>query len=247
MPNNLKQAQVIMLNILLEVDRICKKHELNYWLDFGTLLGAVRHKGFIPWDDDLDIAMPRDDYERFLKIAKYELSQKYFLQNKNTDKNFFLHFSKIRDNGSLFMEKHESKKKVNYHQGIYIDIFPVSYIKSNMLTRFTYSLLKKTIKLFSNRYIDLSLIAKPLIKLANTYHSEKNPRIVRGAEMMTEELNINKNEVFPLAKLEFENYLFTVPHNLDKYLQLFYGNTYMTLPPKDLRKSHHTSITIHKY
>jgi len=237
---------MVMLKILLEFDRICKKHKLKYWLDFGTLLGAVRHKGFIPWDDDLDVSMPREDYNKLLNIAQDELNQDYFFQNKNTDKNFFLYFSKIRDNNSFFVENHESEEEINYHRGIYIDIFPVNYIQSNIFIRATYSLLKKTIKLFSNRYINFGFIARPLIKITKLFHKDENPLVVRGGEMMTEELNIDKNSIFPLAKLEFENYVFNVPNDLDKYLQLFYGRSYMTQPPEHLRKSHHLSITIYK-
>ena len=244
MSNNLKDAQQIMLNILVEFDRICTKHDLVYWLDYGTLLGAVRHKGFIPWDDDLDVSMPRDDYVRFLEIAKYELNEKYFLQNKDTDKKIYIYFSKIRHRGSTFIEKHEINRNVGYHQGIYIDIFPVNYIRSSILTRFSYSLLKKTIKLFSNRYLSINFIAKPLIDLANSYHNNTNDLMVRGAEMMTEELNIDKQEVFPLVKHKFKEKKFNIPHNTDKYLKLFYGNTYMNLPPVHLRKTHHHNIII---
>ena len=104
MNENLKKIQQIELDILLEVDRICKKHEIEYFLDFGTLLGAVRHSGFIPWDDDIDIGMTRDNYEKFLKIASSELKKDYFLQNVYTERETPFLYSKIRKNGKFTME-----------------------------------------------------------------------------------------------------------------------------------------------
>ena len=81
-PRTLRKAQLIMLDMLIEFDAICKKHQLQYWLDSGTLLGAVRHQGFIPWDDDIDICMERNDYQKFIQICSQELSKEYFLQTK---------------------------------------------------------------------------------------------------------------------------------------------------------------------
>jgi lipopolysaccharide cholinephosphotransferase len=240
----LEKAKKVMLNILLDFDRICIKHDLTYWLDFGTLLGAVRHEGFIPWDDDLDVSMPRDDYNKFLKIAKKELDSKYFLQNKNTDKNIFIHFSKIRDKNSLYVEKHEVNQNIKYHQGIYIDIFPVNYIKPSITSRISYDFIKKCIKLFSNRYISIDKLSNPLIVFLNLYHNSKNTYVVRGPEMMTNELKIHKEYLFPLTKQQFEGHKFNAPKDLDKYLRLFYGDDYMTLPPKSKRKTHAYSIEI---
>ena len=110
---NLRDAQIIMLNILKEIDKICKKHNLIYFLDGGTLLGAVRHKGFIPWDDDVDIGMPREDYRKFLKIAQKELPDYLFLQTFETDKYYDIYQvpSKVRDNRTLIFEHNVPKNK----------------------------------------------------------------------------------------------------------------------------------------
>ena len=83
---SLRDAQMLMVEILEDVHNLCEKHGLKYFLDGGTLIGAVRHKGFIPWDDDIDIGMPREDYEKFIEIAKKELPDNLFLQTFETDK-----------------------------------------------------------------------------------------------------------------------------------------------------------------
>jgi len=236
----LKKAQNTMLNIFIEVDRICKKHKLSYWLDLGTLLGAHRHQGFIPWDDDLDIAMPREDYIKFLEIAKTELDSKYFLQNKSTEKSFYTHYTKIRDKKSIFIEKHEKNKKVTYHQGIFIDIFPVNYINRNNTK--IHSSLRFIAKIFANRYIDVSFLGKAINKLANNFHNEKNNFIVRGPEVTSFEIKLPKGDIFPLKEVNFENHLCFIPNNVEKYLELFYGKTYMTLPPENKRHTHADSI-----
>ncbi len=122
MQHCLNKVHKVHLEIVSEVKRICKKNGIKYSMIAGTLLGAVRHHGFIPWDDDLDIGMLRRDYERFLQVARKELCRQYFLQTWETDKNFVLPFAKIRKNGTKLVEKNSADVKM--HQGIYIDIFP---------------------------------------------------------------------------------------------------------------------------
>lgn len=121
----IKQVQAIELEILLEVDRICRKHRISYFLDSGTALGAVRHKGFIPWDDDIDIGMLRDDYERFLSVAQEEMGQDYFLQTYRTDGTPIM-FAKVRKTGTTFVEFRLRKFPINH--GLFIDIFPYDYL-----------------------------------------------------------------------------------------------------------------------
>ena len=116
-------AQKVMLEILVEIHRICVENNITYWLEAGTLLGAIRHKGFIPGDDDCDISMPRKDYERFLQIAQEKLPETMFLQTKETDKEYPLPWAKIRKNGTLLIETGETGEE-KYHHGIFVDIIP---------------------------------------------------------------------------------------------------------------------------
>lgn len=120
--SSLKEHQEVLFELLQEFDRVCRKNDIPYVVFCGTALGAVRHKGFIPWDDDLDVSMLRSDYERFLKVAPNELKAQYFLQAEFSE-HWPMHFSKLRKNNTTCLEKFHPKDK-NIHQGIYIDLFP---------------------------------------------------------------------------------------------------------------------------
>ena len=122
--SQLRKVQIKQLTILKEIDRICKKHHIEYWLDGGTLLGAVRHRGFIPWDDDIDIAMKASDLKQFETIAKKELPTWLFLQNRQTDPYCKEDITKIRDLNSLYIEYSDTFNQP-YEMGIFVDIFPM--------------------------------------------------------------------------------------------------------------------------
>ena len=130
-PQDLREAQYVMLKMLKEVDHICCENHLSYWLDFGSLLGAVRHQGFIPWDDDADISMMRDDYEKFIKIAPTLLPKDMFLQNLYTDKFTLWNYIRIRDNNSLAL----TDEPLLCHQGLSIDIFPIDKLSTKKWVR----------------------------------------------------------------------------------------------------------------
>lgn len=127
----LKEIQNCELEILKTVADICDKHGIKYYLAFGTLLGAVRHKGFIPWDDDVDILMQYNDLVKFKKICKKELPDKYFFQDFETDPGFSFMFTKIRANNTYMPQFGEKSKSITYHQGVWIDIFPLIDYGSN--------------------------------------------------------------------------------------------------------------------
>ena len=132
-PNvDIRQLQLVQLKMLEEIDRICKKHDIKYSLFAGSALGAIRHKGFIPWDDDLDIVMMRPEYERFLAAAQKELNESYYLQ-KEFSENWPLQFSKLRKNNTAFIERYIPKMD-GIHMGVYVDIFPCDNLSDNDLT-----------------------------------------------------------------------------------------------------------------
>ena len=118
----LRRVQLTQLSIAKEIKRVCDKYGIEYILDSGTLLGAVRHRGFIPWDDDMDIAMTRENYDKFVSVAQTEFKDKYFLQTWETDKNCPFPFAKVRLNGTSYVEN--VCEHADIHKGIYVDVFP---------------------------------------------------------------------------------------------------------------------------
>ena len=121
-----KKIWAIELDLYLQFSAVCKKHHLQFWGDGGTLLGAVRHNGFIPWDDDLDVIMPRDDYNKLLELGSQEFSEPYFFQTPHTDCNYGYSFARLRNSNTTGMPSIFAK--AGYNHGIYIDIFPLDEI-----------------------------------------------------------------------------------------------------------------------
>lgn len=249
-----EQAKLVMLKLLKELDRICTKYDISYWLDGGTLLGAIRHGGFIPWDDDIDIGMLRDDYYRFLSIAKNELSDDVFLQTKETDPDYPMYFTKLRDKYSTFHETMYERRKC--HKGIFLDIFPFDYVKHSwwqshlklLLHDTNYSTvrrgayLQRTIGYVMKRFIKYSKI--PVYQWLNRiFHAESMEKAEKLAYMM--EINeyklFTKNYLFPLKHHVFEGKMFYVPHDYDGYLCEYFGD-YMQLPPEEKRINHNIGI-----
>lgn len=125
-----KEIWAYQLDMLYVVQEICKKHNIQYWVDGGTLLGAIRHNGFIPWDDDIDIMMLPEDYDRFLKVAENELDEPYFLQTDWNDNVYFCH-AKIRRSDTTAILAKDVPAKFDFNQGIFIDIFPMDFVPSD--------------------------------------------------------------------------------------------------------------------
>ena len=131
-PEELEKLQVTLYQILSEIKRVCDKHGIKYFITGGTAIGAYFWGKFLPWDDDVDVGMPRSDYERFAKIAQEEMGEDYFLQTPHTDPHVPFFFMKVRMNGTEFNEN--TFQHIKMHQGIYVDIFPFDKIpNSNML------------------------------------------------------------------------------------------------------------------
>ena len=222
----LQKADSVALSIF---HQICKKHNLKYWLDFGTALGAIRHKGFIPWDDDIDIAMPRKDYDFVKEYLKEELTKIGF----------------VIDNGvGQFYQIIRLKYK---NSAIQIDIWPFDYLNKESITQKEKNKLIKNIyfcrKHFKRKYqqkLEKGLISFPKDefkkyqdkKLGNNLSKEVSRPILHSG---SEALPYNKvriyqyDDIFPLQEICFENELLWVPNSLSKYLAEIYGD-YMKFP-----------------
>lgn len=236
------------LQMLLEVDTICKRHGLCFFLAEGTLLGAVRHNGFIPWDDDLDIAMPRKDYQRFSEIAKNELSEKYYYQDVQSDENYYRIAAKIREKNTLFQEDADNHDLSA--QGIYIDIFPLdsctkSSIAQSIKQKFAYSfhtaLSAKRSKAKASLWIRAiaKLSDKKLIKLRDwCFHGKGEYYTNYGSYYGIKKQTILKKCYEPSTYCMFEGHLMPIPCDSNSILSKIYGEDYMVLPPKEKRTTH---------
>ncbi len=257
----LNSIQQIMLAFLLETDRICKKHNIKWFLGGGTLLGAIRHKGFIPWDDDADIMMLREDYDKFCEVAPAELPPSMALQTYKNDKNCFYDFAKLRLNGTVFATGF-AKEHRQMHNGIAFDIFCHDKTANSKLgqklhlatTLFTRALVFNK---WNNRraengskiqsvFTDLCKRIFPLrfslwleMKALKFFKNKKN------AKYLYDGMGRNiYNGSFPIEYLDeavyvdFEDCKLPVPKEYDKYLTFLYGD-YMELAPLSTRMGCH--------
>ena len=229
----LRYYQLLCLEVLERVKKICDKHNLKYWLDSGTLLGAFRHKGFIPWDDDVDLCMLRAEYDIILPLLKEEF--------KN-DKNFFVRERDLKENNFQLRIRHKEKN-------IGLDIFPVdNYLKSELTDTEKKEVTKKIKKATSllnkkygikNKLSDKKIqeAKKELLKLQkeivlnNQISACEKPALFFGIDFPSDakELIFENDVIFPLKELEFEGKKYFVPNKTEKYLENFYSN-YMEFP-----------------
>lgn len=235
--SQLRRQQQRMLEMLRELDHICTKHHIGYWLSSGTLLGAIRHHGFIPWDDDLDVEMLREDYLRLMKILPDELSGDYALQNSDTDANYFFHYAKIRDRHSILHEQSEYDRLWK-ERGIYIDIFPLEkhpawlHRLSLKTTGHMYKIWRKSkdddrnIRKVRQIYRFNKNILYPFFRF---FCRLFNPKVYTWGMGIPFYSNRSTEELFPLTTHDFEGYDFPVPHDSDAYLRRVFGD-YMKLP-----------------
>lgn len=249
----LRKCQLKQLSILCEIDRICRKHNIDYWLDGGTLLGAVRHKGFIPWDDDIDIAMTVEGLERFKKVAQSELPSHLFLQTPETEDNKEP-INKIRDLNSFYVEGGDDFS-ANYQKGLYVDIFPmVPYpTLSRSLTRRITKGISKSYSILHHKHVYSFRAVAEFFWFGLKYVTYKNVWKllckIKSCKTYFSNIPVNNgygtqhrhDSIFPVREIHFEGSSFLGPNNPDAYLTDLYRN-YMEIPPVEKRKIHSVFI-----
>ena len=250
----LKKLHSVEISILDEIVKICNRHHLRYCLFYGTLLGAVRHKGFIPWDDDIDIAMPREDYDNFCRLALSELPASFYLHSLETDKDYWLPFVKVKKKNTVFEESSWSFNTI--HNEIFVDVFPLDYsmtakspvlkikfIKavrrvilckhngekpSNVTTRIVYSVLHKS---------SVSDLVSLMTRVMTSGGRGKNRFFIDSAASSVDK-GFPIKWVCPTEQLVFEGKLYKVPCNYRAILNQMYGSDYMELPSEEKRVTH---------
>lgn len=259
----LRKVQLVQLEILREIVRVCELNDIKYFLIGGTMLGAVRHQGFIPWDDDLDIGIMRTDYEKFLSVAPLSLNKRYKLVDWKTDKTYPHPMAKVIKKGTVYRER---KRKDAGEQGIWVDVFPYDSIESVVLLK------KRVLKLKALRSLIRAkckyqtwqgengiLIGKFIKNLPFTIMSifVDKANLIRKYEALSIEADSEASKCvfengtedyskwcFPKAyfqefvNISFEDEDYIVPKKYHEYLSIAYGD-YMKLPPESERENRH--------
>lgn len=251
--STLRKAQLRMLEILKEIDKICKKHHITYWLDGGTMLGCARHKGFIPWDDDLDIAVFEEDYKRLLQILQKELPSQYSVLWSGNSKYISTNFAKVVDSRSYVEQEGGLRTPRAGITGLWVDIFPM--IHGNRPIRkiveplygrcFRQSRIlgnRKYKKVLAYLFYPIALIVLGGAKIACLFISKDKCVNSYGTGSANSQYSTrHRSWVVPTIDMQFEDGMFPMPHNYDAYLTALYGD-YMTIPPEDKRMVHSTKI-----
>ncbi len=260
-----RMIQKELLPLLHEVKRVCEKNDIPYFLCAGSALGAVRHQGFIPWDDDIDIGMLRKDYIRFLDIARKDLSDGYLLLDANDTPDYYVGHAKVFRNNTALVNRETAHLRI--HHGFYLDIFPFDTIPEDKeLQDKMYREVGDIKTLFSrikkwNNFTGKNPIKKYFANQQYYAHKRYSAKKVFGKmnSILTQYLNTDSNlvadlfapynkklfyrveDIYPVKMMQFEDDLYPVPGNADVYLSVMYGD-YMTLPPEDKRYVKHNII-----
>ena len=263
-----KKLQDKILEIFKEYKKICDENELKYYAIGGTCIGAIRHNGFIPWDDDLDVAMPIEDYEKFREIAKQRLPEKYKVIDYIGNDEYFFNFIKIEDITTTFVEPGEINN-IKRYKGIYIDIMPVTAISKNKLKagifRFVFYMNSRFNLNIRVKYKDKDtlkgkifwILSHVLFIFKNKDHYSKKFDKLCKKYKISEENDIlfpwriplrkpysnvfNYNDFKETCEMPFEDTTIAVPIGYDNYLKKDFGD-YMKLPPESKRVCHNPAI-----
>ncbi len=258
--DTLRSVQLVQLELLLEVKRICEIEQISYNIIAGTLLGAVRHGGYIPWDDDADVALLRDEYEKFRNACEKHLNQElYYFQDHRNTPGYRWGYGKLRKKGTIFLREYQ--EHMPYEQGIFIDIFPLDSVPDGKVLRTLHNFhcycIRKVLWSTVGQYAEHSRLLRGWYKVLNGIpvnrvyrHMErcaskgnrKNTKWVRILTFPTPngEYGYMRKWYESSCDYTFEGEVFQGIKEYDAYLSFKFG-TYMELPPESGRKTHPVS------
>ena len=258
--DELKALQQTELELFKAFIEVCEKLNIKYYLEAGTLLGAVRHKGFIPWDDDIDVGIMREDYERFIEKAGELLPEHIFLQTNGTDPEYPHIFAKLRNKNTAFVEC--SVKNNNMNHGVFIDVFPIDSCDLDVRNSFSFRMKEKIYSMSSSsimknyklnpkrrfiRFFCNIVCGSPrnaLRRLEKLYRSMPNGKDCANFSGVYGDREIMPKDWYSEGEtLNFEGLSVTVPKEYDKWLTQVYGD-YMQFPPEEKRVTLHSTIVI---
>ena len=256
----LRNLQLAELELLQEADRICRKNNIRYAIIAGTLLGAVRHGGFIPWDDDADIGMLREEYEKFRDACERDLDhERFYFQDHHNTPGYRWGYGKLRRKDTLFLREHQ--EHMPYEQGIFIDIFPLDQVPENRILRtlknFECFCVRKMLWSKVGKIADKSTVKRIVYGLLSRVPEESVLHYYDGMvrRAWKHDSSMVRILLFPTpnrqymylkkwyaetAEIAFEGHVFSGVAAYDAYLGFKYGD-YMTLPPEKERKTHPVS------
>lgn len=262
MNRHVENIQVHLMELLSEVIRICDKNKIQYTLIAGSALGAYRHSGFIPWDDDIDIGMIRSEYDRFLEICYSEINTDlFYLQNHINTEEYRWGYAKIRKKHTILQRK--GQEHLNYESGVFIDIFPLDQVPENWIYRkifnFSCYIVRKLqwcevgktsedflLKRLAYKILSISTNKKYIFKMydflvnASKKHESSYVRILTFPTVGFRKDYYKKNWYVDTKLVKFNHLIVPVPNQLEEYLEYKFGD-YKTLPPKEARKGHEFS------
>ena len=248
--SSLRNGQLKMLEILKYVKNICDEHKLRYWLSAGTLLGAVRHEGFIPWDDDLDIEMPREDYLKLRKILLADKDSDYQLQDHSTDPFYFYSYAKLRDKHTVCESFIDTDDKLWTYKGVWIDIFILENIPLGIqkFSWYAYSYGRRHLTckntpmlrfLAEARYNFCYGLLFPVLRCISNFFTPNYLTTCLGSEYpFPRPLDCLRTS----QKVKFEDTYFDAPGDMDGVLKSHFTLDYHLLPPEEMRGGHYIKI-----
>lgn len=237
--SELRKLQHQLMELMMVLDGICKENNIPYMLTGGNVLGAVRHGGFIPWDDDIDIALLKKDYKCLLRILRNYKSDKYVLQEHRSDPDYIQPFPKFREKTGSFLGSNPNRGCLYKYKGVAIDIFcmtPISQLNARICAIIHRRLLSWTYKIKNKqaRHRLTSILVgceKILFLFCNILNITRRHNEMHHAQGQAPcHVLINRNHLLPYTRMLFEGEMLPVPRDTDGFLRLFYGPDYMKIP-----------------